>query len=118
MAFDAVLVDRVRRALARESGVTERRMFGGVCFTVDGNMACGVQKSDLVVRVGPDAHADALRERFVRPMDFTGRPMKGYVYVAREGLADPRSLSKWVQRGVRFSRSLPRKAAREASRKR
>lgn len=117
MAFDADLLDRVRRALAREPGVAERRMFGGVCFTVNGNMACGVQKTDLVVRVGPDAHADALRERFVRPMDFTGRPMKGYVYVAREGLADPRSLRKWIQRGVRVAGSLPRRSKSTTRRK-
>ena len=112
MTCDAGLVERVRRALEGESGIALRRMFGGVCFTVNGNMACGVQRDELVVRVGPEAHADALRDPFARPMDFTGRPMKGYVYVAAAGCGNLRSTRRWVTRGVRFARSLPRKRGR------
>jgi TfoX/Sxy family transcriptional regulator of competence genes len=112
MRSDPKLVERVRRVLDGEPGVGERRMFGGVCFTLHGNMACGVQRDELVVRVGPEAHADALRDPFARPMDFTGRPMKGYVYVAAAGCGDLRSTRRWVTRGVRFARSLPRQSSR------
>ncbi len=112
MALDAELVQRVRRALAGQTGVGERRMFGGVCFTIGGHMACGVQGGELVVRVGPEHHASALAERHARPMDFTGKPMKGFVYVAPAGFSDARQLRKWLRRGVRFARSLPPKAPR------
>jgi TfoX/Sxy family transcriptional regulator of competence genes len=109
MAVDAELLQRVKRSLAGEAGVGERRMFGGVCFTIGGHMACGVQGRELVVRVGPERHVAALAERHVRPMDFTGKPMKGFVYVAPDGLADARQLRKWLRRGIGFARSLPPK---------
>jgi len=84
-------------------------MFGGVAFLVNGNMAVGVVKSELMVRVGPDAHAAALREKHARPMDFTKQPMKGFVFVAEAGLAEDEQLARWVERGVRFAASLPPK---------
>ena len=117
MAADAELVERVRQTLKGEKGLSERRMFGGVCFTVGGHMACGVQGRDLVVRVGPEAHAAALAERHVRPMDFTGKPLKGFVYVAPPGWTESRQLAKWIRRGVRFVKTLPPKG-RKASRSR
>jgi len=109
MAYDEILLERIRDVVAGEDGVSEIRMFGGVCVAINGNMACGVQESDLVVRVGPDAHEEALRDKHARPMDFTGRPLKGLVYVAPDGFKDKRSLKKWVGRGVRFAASLPKK---------
>jgi len=112
VATDVKLVERVRRALAGEAGLAERRMFGGVCFTIGGHMACGVQGRDLVVRVGAEGHAAALAERHARPMDFTGRPMKGFVYVAPAGCADARQLGRWLRRGVRFARNLPPRGGR------
>ena len=111
MAADAKLVERVRQGLLGQAGLAERHMFGGVCFTIGGHMACGVQGRKLVVRVGPDAHVAALAERHVRPMDFTGRPMKGFVYVAPAGCTDGRQLGKWIRRGVRFAKTLPPKGA-------
>ena len=109
MAFDEGLAERLRVLLAGEAGVREVRMFGGLCFMVGGNMACGIVGDELMVRVGAEAWPDVLGEPGVREMDFTGRPMKGMVYVGVEGLADDADLAGWVGRGVRFARSLPRK---------
>lgn len=109
MAYDERLGDRVRAALKGTRGLTEKRMFGGLCFLVSGNMCCGIVDDELMVRVGPDAYADALARPHAREMDFTGRPLTGYVYVAAPGLRHGRSLQAWVDRGVRFARTLPRK---------
>jgi TfoX/Sxy family transcriptional regulator of competence genes len=84
-------------------------MFGGLAFMVRGNMCCGVVGEELMVRVGADGHADALAAPHARPMDFTGRPMKGMVYVAREGVAADADLRGWVERGAAHARSLPAK---------
>lgn len=109
MAFSEPLADRVRTVLARRRGIDEKRMFGGVAFLVNGHMFCGVNKDDLVVRVGPDAWAEALSRKHARPMDFTGRPLSGYVYVAPQGVRTAPSLKSWVDRGLKFARTLPPK---------
>jgi TfoX/Sxy family transcriptional regulator of competence genes len=109
MSFDEGLAQRIRELLDERADVSERRMFGGVAFLVNGNMAVGVVKSELMVRVGPDTHAAALREPHARPMDFTKRPMKGFVFVAEAGVEEDAQLSGWVERGVRFAASLPPK---------
>jgi hypothetical protein len=107
MAFSEMLAGRVRIALARRRGVSEKKMFGGVAFLANGHMICGVNKDDLVVRVGPKAWAKALSRRHVRPMDFTGRPLSGYVYVAPPGVRTAASVKTWVDQGLRFARTLP-----------
>ena len=81
MMYSEVLAARVRTSLAGQNGLEEKRMFGGLTFMVNGNMCCGVLNDYLVVRVGPDRFADALSRPHARPMDFTGRPLKGMVYV-------------------------------------
>jgi TfoX/Sxy family transcriptional regulator of competence genes len=106
---DEGLAQRIREVLDERADVSERRMFGGVAFLVNGNMAVGVVKSELMVRVGPAAHAEALREAHARPMDFTKRPMKGFVFVAEAGIEEDAQLGRWVERGVRFAASLPPK---------
>lgn len=108
MAFDEELADRVRRTLAKQSGVTERKMFGGIGFMVHGNMACGIVKEELMVRVGADHHDKLLAEPGVRLMDFTGRPMKGFLFVDAEACSGG-GLSKWVKRGLKYAESLPPK---------
>ncbi len=107
MAFSELLADRVRAALARRRGVSEKKMFGGVAFLANGHMFCGVNRDDVVVRVGPDAWAKALSRKHARPMDFTGRPLSGYVYVAPPGVRTAASLKTWVDQGLRFARTLP-----------
>ena len=109
MAYDEVLAERIRGVLARRRGVAEKKMFGGIAFLVNGNMACGVVADALMVRVGPDAYADALDRPHASEMDFTGRPMKGMVYVARPGIRTAKLLKDWVDRGVSYARSLPAK---------
>ena len=110
MAFDERLAGRVRETLSRRRGVTEKRMFGGIAFLAGGHMFCGVSGEDLMVRVGPKAWAEALGRRHARPMDFTGKPLKGYVYVAPRGPAPRPSLKSWVDQGLAFARTLPPKA--------
>ena len=106
MAFDPELADRVRGVLAGVDSVMEKKMFGGLTFMLGGKICCGIVGDRLMVRVGPDAYYDALAEPFVAAMDFTGRPMKGMVYVDEEGLRQDDSLAGWVGRGVEFASSL------------
>ena len=100
MSYDERLAERIRKALRNKRGVVEKEMFGGVAFLLGGRMFCGIVKDDLMVRVGPDRHAEALGEPHVRPMDFAGRPMKGYVYVAPAGCKADAALAKWVRWGA------------------
>ena len=79
MAFNAEIADGVLKVLEGREGLTERKMFGGIVFMLNGNMCCGVTNDDLMVRVGADGLEDALDQPHARPMDFTGRPMKGFV---------------------------------------
>lgn len=109
MAYDEGLAERVRTALEDEPGVTERKMFGGLCLMLGGNMCCGIVGEELMVRVGPDAWESALALPHAREMDFTGKSMKGMVYVGVDGIGSDRDLDSWVARGVAFAGSLPPK---------
>lgn len=109
MAYDEILAERIRTILTRRKGITERRMFGGLAFMLHGNMACGIVKEELMVRVGPDHHDEALARPHTRPMDFTKRPMRGMVYVGVAGIRSDEDLQGWVERGLKLARSLPEK---------
>ncbi|MGH9368653.1 MAG: TfoX/Sxy family protein [Thermoanaerobaculia bacterium] len=109
--LDEKLVARVRRSLRRGAPAEERRMFGGVAFLLRGHMCCGVIGRDLMVRVGPEGYEEVLRKPHARPMDFTGRPLPGFVYVGPAGLRSAPALSAWIARGVGFVATLPRKSA-------
>lgn len=109
MAYDEELVARVRKALGRRNDVREQKMFGGLTFMVSGNMACGVEGDRLMVRVGPERLAEALALPHAHPMDFTGRPMTGFVFVDAKGVSSDKDLQAWVERGVDFALSLPPK---------
>ncbi len=113
MACDEGLVERIRAELQDVRGSGEKRMFGGVCFTLNGNMLCGVVKDVLMARIGLQAYADALREKHVKPMDFTGKPMKGYVYVESAGLAEDEDLRKWLEACRAFVSNMPIKAPKK-----
>ena len=112
MAYDAGLAQRIREALAGRPGVTEKRMFGGIAFLRDDHMVVGVSGEALMARIGPARHAEALAVRHVREMDFTGRPMKGYVFVDAPGLAADAELARWVDAAWRFVETLPAKSRR------
>jgi TfoX/Sxy family transcriptional regulator of competence genes len=110
MAYDEKLADRVRRLLSDRDDVSERAMFGGLTFMVDGNMCCGVNKTELILRLSPTDADAALARPHARPMDFTKRPMRGFVTVAPDGLIGP-ALKRWVGLAVAHAESLPSKRA-------
>lgn len=109
MAYDEVLTQRIRSLLIDQPELVEKKMFGGVAFMLRGNMACGVNQEDLIVRVGPDAYQQEVMQPNVRPFDFTGRPMKGWVMVGPKGYSADEDLQNWVEKGVSFALSLPAK---------
>ena len=109
MAYDEGVTERIREQLADQPSVVEKKMFGGIAFMLCGNMCCGVVGEELMARVGPIAYADALSLPHAREMDFTGKPLTGFVYVAPEGFESDDDLHAWVQRGVTFALSLPAK---------
>jgi hypothetical protein len=109
MAYDESLAQRVSEILVEVPDFEEKKLFGGVGYLINGNMACGVVEEDLVVRVGPDAYTKTLSLPHTHPFDFTGRPMKGWVMVDCDGHENQEILTAWVQRGVNFASSLPAK---------
>ncbi len=109
MAYNEQLAERVRKLLRRRNGFSEKKMFGGICFLLNGNMCCGVTTNALMLRLGPEAAAQALKEPCTREMDFTGRPMKSMIYVDPEGYESDEDLKEWVQRAAEFAKSLPAK---------
>ena len=110
MAFDERLAERIRPVLADRSDVDERMMFGGIAFLVAGNMCCGVNRADLVVRLDPDDAEGLLdAEEGARPMDLTGRPMRGWLFVSADATAADADLERWVRRAEAFAASLPAK---------
>jgi len=117
VAYDEDLADRVRAVLPPAEAVTERQMFGGLAFMLGGHMFCGVVKDTLMVRLGPDGAGRALDRPHVRPMDFTGRPMKGMVFVEPGGLHGA-ALRHWVAAAAEYARGLPPKPATPPARRR
>jgi TfoX/Sxy family transcriptional regulator of competence genes len=109
MAYDAGLAQRVREVLEDRSDLSEKKMFGGIVFLLGGNMCVGIVGDELMVRVGPDAYEAALEQPFAREMDFTGKPMRGMLYVADPGCREEAQLADWVERGVAFAGALPAK---------
>ena len=109
MAYDEGLAHRIREVLGDDPDLIEKKMFGGVGFMLRGNMACGVNQDDLIVRVGPEQYETELARPHARPFDFTGRPMTGWVMVGPEGYQEDQELADWVERGLRFAASLPPK---------
>ena len=109
MAYDEGLLERLRDVMVDIPGVTEKKMFGGMCILVNGNMCCGIVNDILMARVGPDQYNACLELPHCREMDFTGKPLKGMVYVDPEGLAEDDELRSWVDRCMIFMHSLPAK---------
>ncbi len=111
MAYDERLAQRIRAAFQGKPQITERKMFGGIAFLSKGHMFVGVTGSSLMARVGRELYAESLRRQHVRPMDFTGKPMRGYVFVAPEGTKSAAQLRFWLDLCERHVASLPPKAA-------
>ena len=110
MAYSEALAARLRQALGRRKGLIEKKMFGGIAFLLNGNMCCGVHGDEMIVRLDPQATDSALKQRHTRVFDLSGgRPMKGWILVQPAGLKTAAALAKWVDTGVRYAASLPRK---------
>jgi TfoX/Sxy family transcriptional regulator of competence genes len=109
MAYSESLAFRIRDVLTGQRGFTEKKMFGGVGFMLHGNMCVGIWQTSLIVRLGVEQAAAALKEPYVVEFDPTGRPMKGWVVVEAEGIETDRQLREWIERAVEFVETLPRK---------
>src|SRR5258706_8504970 len=114
MGYDEKTADRLRRILSTRGDVIEKKMFGGLCFMVNGSMCCGLTSAALMVRIGLDGYEKALAQPHARPMDFTGRPLTGMVYVDPAGYKTDAALAKWLQRGIDFVSGLPAKKSAAA----
>jgi hypothetical protein len=115
MPFSTSLAGRVRDALSTTRHISEQRLFGGLGFLLHGNLLVAIWHDALIVRVGPDAYESALREPATREFDITGRPMRGWVVVAAEGVDDDRTLHEWIDRADQFVRTLPAKAPAQST---
>lgn len=109
MAYDVHLADRVRSVLKDAGQFSERKMFGGLAFMVNGRMCCGVLKTDLVLRLTPEQAAGSLRQPDTRPMDFTGKPMKSMIYVSAIGTDSDQALTAWIKPAMRLAQNAPEK---------
>lgn len=109
MAYDEAAARRSREVLGKYPGVTERKMFGGLAFLLDGHMCCGVLGGDLMVRVGPRGYEAALSRPHTRKMDFTGKPLTGFVFVGPAGFGTKKDLDAWIGKAAAFVRTLPPK---------
>jgi TfoX/Sxy family transcriptional regulator of competence genes len=109
MAFNEALAERIRLALRRKKGVTEKKMFGGIGFLLNGNMLVGVWKESLIVRLGPEQYENCLKDSHVKEFDITGRAMKGWVLVEAKGIEDDDQLEDWIQQALQFVGKLPAK---------
>jgi TfoX/Sxy family transcriptional regulator of competence genes len=109
MPYDELLSSRIRAAIGPIPELQEKKMFGGVCVLLNGNMACGVYKNDLIVRIGTEKYQQALSRPHTKLFDITGKAMKGWVMVEPEGCASESALKAWLEQGLAFARSLPPK---------
>lgn len=109
MPFDAVLVSRIEKQLIHLLNLEQKKMFGGICFMYRGNMLCGVDGPRLMLRVGADKYEGTLKIKHASKMEFTGKPLKGFVFIAPAGVKTDASLQKWLALGIEFSESLPAK---------
>lgn len=109
MPYNEQLAERIRSYLKRRRGVEEKRMFGGLCFLFNGHMCCGIEKDRLMVRVAPDRYETLLTKPHAREMDFTGKPMKGFLFVSEAGYRTAAGLTGWLDEAVEYAKSKPSK---------
>lgn len=113
MSYDEGLAGRIRAAVQGMPGVEEKAMFGGIAWLRGGNVLAGIMKDELMVRVGKDGHDAAIAQPHARTMDFTGKPMRGFIIVSARGVSDVAAIREWVLRGLSFVETLPMKAAKK-----
>jgi len=117
MAFNEQLNDRIREAIADYPNVEEKYMFGGSCFMLNGKMCVGVVKNEMMCRIDPDVYEEALQRKGCREMDFTGKPMKGYVYVNADGLKSKKDFDYWINLCVAFNKKSKAAKKKKSSNK-
>jgi TfoX/Sxy family transcriptional regulator of competence genes len=115
MAYNQELADRIRSHALTNERVSEIKMFGGIAFMVGTNMFCGITNDDLMARIDPDTYEAALAKPGARPMDFTGRPTRGMVFVGPDGYKDDAALAGWVQQSCEFASTVPEKKPRKST---
>jgi hypothetical protein len=108
MAYDECLAEDIRELLKNRRGIKEKRMFGGLCFLLNGRMCCGVEGTRFVARIGPQRYESALKVKHVSKMDFTGKPLKGFIYVNSNRPRRKTELRKWVGLSIDYVRTLPK----------
>ena len=109
MAYDEGVAERIREVFEGRHDIVEKKMFGGIAFMHSGNMCCGIVDDMLMARVGPDAYEEALQRPGAREMDFTGKSLKGFVYVEADGFAEDDELRDWLALCEAFTAALPAK---------
>lgn len=109
MPYDEGVAQRLREQMTSVPGLSEKKMFGGIAFMVNGNMCVGVVKHELMLRVGPDQYDEVLCLPFSRKMDFTGKPLRGLVYIEQDGFSEDKDMQQWIDRALLFVRTLPEK---------
>ena len=109
MPYDEQLDRRIKKVVSRWKGTGSKKMFGGVCHLINGNMFCGVHKDFLILRLGEEKATEALKQPHSRPFDITGRPMKGWVMIAGKGCASDPDLKAWLDQAKLFVNTLPKK---------
>lgn len=109
MAYDEGLAERIDSQLGMRKDISTKKMFGGIAWMLNGNMMVGIVKDDLMVRVGKDAEPALLKKKGARPMDFTGKPMGGYLFVGQQAIADDEALADWIRHAEAFVGTLPKK---------
>jgi TfoX/Sxy family transcriptional regulator of competence genes len=114
MAYDEGLAERVQDCFAGRSDVEDKKMFGGLCFMVSNHMCCGIVGDTLMARVGPEKYEECLKKKYAKEMDFTGKAMKGMVYVLPEGIENDADLASWVAICEAFVESLPPKRPKKS----
>jgi TfoX/Sxy family transcriptional regulator of competence genes len=113
MPYDEQLDRRIRQVVSRWKGSGSKKMFGGVCHLLHGNMFCGVHQNFLILRLGEEKAIEALEQPHTRPFDITGKPMKGWVMVAGDDCEDEADLRAWLEQARLFVRNLPPKGSRQ-----
>lgn len=109
MAYNERLAERVRSYFTRRKGVEEKRMFGGLCFMLNGHMCCGIEKDRLMIRVLPDRYEELLKNSHARKMDFIGKPLKGFLFISEAGYRTAGGLSSWLDEAIECVKSKPPK---------